>query len=150
MGTTLTTRTRPGLRARSGARTDAPPVVEVLKALADETRLRMVSLLLEAGELCACEIEETLQVNQSNASRHLAKLRTAGIIAARRSGHWVHFSLVPRDEETVDPLVEQAAIMARERTALFQLDLERLEDNRRKGFSCATADRAAGRNGESS
>lgn len=121
------------------------PVVDILKALADETRLRMANLLREAGELCACEIEETLRVNQSNASRHLARLRAAGIISARREGQWVHYSLHTREDGTVEKLVEHAVIAARERTQLYLQDLEQLEHNRRNGFSCATADTPHGK-----
>ena len=62
------------------------------KALADETRLRILNLLLR-GELCVCDIMRILKVGQSKASRHLAYLRNAGLVVDRREGLWMHYSL---------------------------------------------------------
>jgi ArsR family transcriptional regulator len=56
-------------------------IIEVLKALAHENRIRILNLLAE-NELCVCELENILQVNQSNASRHLSKLKNADLIKA--------------------------------------------------------------------
>jgi ArsR family transcriptional regulator, arsenate/arsenite/antimonite-responsive transcriptional repressor len=64
----------------------------VFKALADETRLRILHLLLQ-GELCVCEMVEVLGASQSKASRHLAVLRNAGLVEDRREGAWVYYSL---------------------------------------------------------
>ena len=66
--------------------------VQVLKALSDETRLRILNLLCH-GELCVCQIEEILGVGQSKASRHLAHLRSAELVRDRREGQWVYYSL---------------------------------------------------------
>ena len=54
--------------------------LDVIKALADETRLRIVGVLEQTDSLCACEIESLLGINQSNASRHLGRLRAAGVV----------------------------------------------------------------------
>jgi ArsR family transcriptional regulator len=64
----------------------------LFKALADETRLRILGLLL-SGEVCVCDIHETLKIPQSKASRHLAYLRRSGLVETRREGLWVHYSL---------------------------------------------------------
>ena len=64
----------------------------LFKALADATRLRMLGLLL-SGEVCVCHIHESLKIPQSKASRHLAYLRHAGLVATRRDGLWVHYRL---------------------------------------------------------
>jgi ArsR family transcriptional regulator len=64
----------------------------LFKALADTTRLRILGLLL-AGEVCVCDIHESLKIPQPKASRHLAYLRRAGLVATRREGLWVHYSL---------------------------------------------------------
>ena len=66
--------------------------VQMLKALSDETRLRILHLLCQ-GELCVCRIEEILGVGQSRASRHLAHLRNAELVRDRREGQWVYYSL---------------------------------------------------------
>jgi ArsR family transcriptional regulator len=65
-------------------------IVQVFKALADENRIRILNLL-RTGELCVCDIETVLGIQQSNASRHLNKLKQAGIIASKKHAQWVHF-----------------------------------------------------------
>src|SRR5438876_4952983 len=70
----------------------------VLRALADPTRLRIVGLLA-GGEICVCHIHESLRIPQPKASRHLAYLRRAGLVATRRDGLWVHYRLA----EPTDP-----------------------------------------------
>lgn len=65
----------------------------LLRALADETRLRCLILLLAEGELCVCELTEALGVVQPKVSRHLATLREAGMVQDRRQGHWVHYRI---------------------------------------------------------
>jgi len=66
--------------------------VKLLKALADETRLRILNLLCH-GELCVCDIMRVLHTAQSKTSRHLAHLKNAGIVEDRREGQWMHYSL---------------------------------------------------------
>jgi len=67
--------------------------VQYFKALADETRLRIMALLLVSGELCVCDITATLQLPQSTVSRHLAYLRNAGWVTDRREGVWIIYSV---------------------------------------------------------
>ena len=71
------------------------------KALADQTRLRILGLL-RAGEICVCDIHGTLGVPQPTASRHLAYLRRAGLVKGRKAGLWVHYSLA----ELPDPVMQ--------------------------------------------
>ena len=66
--------------------------VKLFKALADETRLRILNLLCRR-ELCVCQIVEALRIGQSKASRHLATLRHAGLVTDRREGLWMYYSL---------------------------------------------------------
>jgi ArsR family transcriptional regulator, arsenate/arsenite/antimonite-responsive transcriptional repressor len=75
-----------------------PPLDLLFRALADPTRLRLLNLIA-AGEICVCYFVEILQTSQPKVSRHLAYLRKAGIVAARREGKWMHYRLaMPRDE----------------------------------------------------
>lgn len=68
------------------------------KALADQTRLRLINLMGE-NEVCVCFFVEVLKTNQPKISRHLAYLRKAGVVSARRDGKWMHYQLVePPDE----------------------------------------------------
>ena len=64
----------------------------LFKALADATRLRILGLLL-TGEVCVCDIHESLKIPQPKASRHLAYLRKAGLVDTRREGLWMHYRL---------------------------------------------------------
>jgi ArsR family transcriptional regulator, arsenate/arsenite/antimonite-responsive transcriptional repressor len=64
----------------------------LFKALADVTRLRILGLLL-AGEICVCDIHESLKIPQSKTSRHLAYLRRSGLVQTRRDGLWIHYRL---------------------------------------------------------
>lgn len=68
---------------------------EVFKSLADDTRLRIALLLASAGELCVCELTESLQASQPKVSRHLSLLRTTGVLLDRRQGQWVYYRLHP-------------------------------------------------------
>jgi ArsR family transcriptional regulator, arsenate/arsenite/antimonite-responsive transcriptional repressor len=64
----------------------------LFRALADATRLRILGLLL-TGEVCVCDIHESLKIPQSKASRHLAYLRKSGLVETRREGLWIHYRL---------------------------------------------------------
>ena len=65
----------------------------MFKALADETRLRILGLLLVKGELCVCDIMAALQLPQSTVSRHMAYLRNSGWVDDRREGLWVYYQV---------------------------------------------------------
>ena len=67
-------------------------VDRMFRVFCDRTRLRILSLLLD-GSLCVGDIVDILQVPQPRVSRHLGHLRKAGLVAARRSGTWIHYSL---------------------------------------------------------
>lgn len=67
-------------------------------ALADKTRLRLLNLMRE-GEICVCFFSEVLEESQPKVSRHLAYLRNAGIVEARRDGKWMHYKIVEPESE---------------------------------------------------
>jgi ArsR family transcriptional regulator len=67
-------------------------LVSFYAALADENRLRLLHLM-KAGEICVCHLQDVLQTNQPRISRHLAYLRKAGLVKARREGKWMHYRL---------------------------------------------------------
>lgn len=70
------------------------PIDKMFRAFSDQTRLRILSLL-RGGELCVCDLVDVLGVSQPKASRHLAYLRKAGLVAARKDGYWHYYSLAP-------------------------------------------------------
>ena len=65
----------------------------LFKALADNTRLRLINLIGD-DEVCVCFFVEVLKINQPKISRHLAYLRRAGVVSARRDGKWIHYRIV--------------------------------------------------------
>ena len=75
------------------------------KALADTTRLRILGLLL-TGEVCVCHIHESLKIPQPKASRHLAYLRKAGLVEARREGLWMHYRMADLSDPVLQALGE--------------------------------------------
>src|SRR5213593_2767279 len=88
----------------------------LFKALADATRLRILGLLL-TGEVCVCDIHESLKIPQPKASRHLAYLRRSGLVDTRREGLWIHYRL----GKLADPVM--AAIVDAVRHALTHIDI---------------------------
>jgi ArsR family transcriptional regulator, arsenate/arsenite/antimonite-responsive transcriptional repressor len=95
------------------------------KALADATRLRILGLLL-GGEICVCHIHESLRISQPKASRHLAYLRRAGLVATRREGLWIYYRLA----DVTDPLmltIRQAVTHALGHVEAIHRDTQRLE-----------------------
>lgn len=67
--------------------------VQLFKILCDETRLAVVLLLREAGELCVCDICTATAQPQPKVSRHMAILRDAGLVIDRREGKWIYYRL---------------------------------------------------------
>ena len=87
----------------------------LFKALADRTRLRLLNLM-GCGEVCVCFLVEVLGVSQPKISRHLAYLRRAGVVEARREGKWMHYRVVePEDEGARRVLAETRAWLAEDR-----------------------------------
>src|SRR6185295_11323765 len=76
----------------------------LFRALADKTRLRLLNLM-GTDEVCVCYLVEVLKSPQPKISRHLAYLRKAGIVDARREGKWMHYRVVyPRDARAAEVL----------------------------------------------
>lgn len=74
------------------ANRDEVALENVFRALSDRTRLRILNLL-QKGELCVCDLTSVLDVPQPTASRHLAYLRKAGLVLARKEGLWHYYRL---------------------------------------------------------
>ncbi len=101
-----------------------PTLVTLFQSLAGLTRLRLLNLMT-AGEVCVCYFVEILDEAQPKISRHLAYLRRAGLVEARRDGKWMHYRLVmppdPAQAEslrTVLPVLADDRRMQRDRLAL--------------------------------
>ena len=97
----------------------------VYSALSDPTRLRILALLGD-GEICVCHIHASLDVPQPTASRHLAYLRKAGLVTARRAGIWMHYGLAPQADPVVAAVVS-SALHALSHTNATARDAKRLQ-----------------------
>ena len=83
-----------------------PDAVELFKALADETRLSILQMLLD-GEMCVCEIMESLPLSQPAVSHHLRILRQAGLVKDRREGKWTYYDIIPAGLEAARDVVDR-------------------------------------------
>lgn len=108
-------------------------VVRLLRALGDETRLRIVALLTH-GELCVCHVEKALGLTQPTASRHLAVLRTAEVVEARRDAGWVYYRIAPQvDQDCKSVLAALSRSFGKQAT--LRSDVEELRRGK-KGEMC--------------
>lgn len=78
----------------------------LFKALADNTRLRLINLLGDE-ELCVCSCVKVLNTNQPKISRHLAYLKRAGLVATRRDGKWTHYRLLEPTDRNVARILQE-------------------------------------------
>jgi ArsR family transcriptional regulator, arsenate/arsenite/antimonite-responsive transcriptional repressor len=100
-------------------------LVRLLAALADPTRLRLLNLM-DGREVCVCYFVEILKQGQPKISRHLAYLRRAGVVEARREGKWMHY----RIERPTDPgaaSILDATLTSFKANREMQADLARLD-----------------------
>jgi ArsR family transcriptional regulator, arsenate/arsenite/antimonite-responsive transcriptional repressor len=106
----------------------APQIETFFRALADRTRLRLLNLMGDE-EVCVCFFVEIIGPNQPNISRHLAYLRRAGIVEARRDGKWMHYRIVEPDHPTLQALFRDV------RTAI-RSDPEMVKDRKQLSGLC--------------
>ena len=110
--------------------------VKVFKALSDETRLRILNILLER-ECCVCEVMQALDISQTRASRNLSALYEAGFLKLRKDGLWSLYSIDKDCMEEYLADLAQAVTKALEGNEAVEKDRERLQKAARVGPSCA-------------
>ena len=99
--------------------------INIFRALSDNTRLRIMRLLIkERKELCVCEIMDSLHESQYNVSRHLRKLKIAGLVRERKTGRWVFYSLSETTEEFQKLILHAVENIPGD---AFLMDMERLK-----------------------
>ena len=110
--------------------------IKAFKALSDETRLRILNILLER-ECCVCEVMQALDISQTRASRNLAALYDAGFLKLKKEGLWSLYS-IDKDgmQEYLTNLVE-AVTKALQGHRAVDVDRERLKTAERVGPGCA-------------
>ena len=101
-------------------------ILAVMKALADENRLRVVAAL-RGRELCLCQIVELLGLANSTVSRHMSILHQARIVESRKDGRWNYFRLAEEAESPRAAAVASLAIESLERTDTIRSDAKRLK-----------------------
>jgi len=100
------------------------------RALADRTRLRLLNLIGDR-EVCVCFFVEILGTNQPKISRHLAYLRRAGIVKARREGKWMHYRVADPADATAKRFLEEV------RNWLYQDETMKKDRMRLESICCA-------------
>jgi ArsR family transcriptional regulator len=91
----------PSVTAAPLSEADAVDLARVLSALADPVRLRLLSLISEAGEICSCDLTEPLGRSQPTVSHHTKALADVGIITGEKQGRWIWWSIVPERLDAV-------------------------------------------------
>lgn len=115
--------------------------IQILKALSDSTRLRLIRILITQDEFCVCALMDALLMPQYHISKHLGVLRHAGLVKQRRCGTWAYYSISPDlCEEHRNLLISACHAIADER--IVTEDMERLKQHQpRNGKSeCCTVD----------
>jgi len=110
-------------------------LIKIMKALSDETRLRILNILLER-ECCVCEVMQALDISQSRASRNLGIIQGAGFLKARRDGTWILYSI---DWDTANHYAISLAELLRDfplSDDVLTKDRERLRTSERVGPGC--------------
>jgi len=110
--------------------------VKVFKALSDETRLRILNILLER-ECCVCEVMQALDISPTRASRNLAALYEAGFLKLRKDGLWSLYSIDKDGMKEYLADLMQAVTKALEWNKEVEQDRERLGKAERVGPGCA-------------
>nr|WP_277995532.1 metalloregulator ArsR/SmtB family transcription factor [Desulfitibacter alkalitolerans] len=108
--------------------------MQIIKALADETRLRILNLLNQE-KLCVCELEYLLEINQSNASRHLNKLWMLKIITNEKKAQWVFYKINKNTLETY-PFLKQLLNKELGKDGQLQRDIDKLKEYKKSGMTC--------------
>lgn len=111
-------------------------MVKAMKALSDETRLRILNLIIES-ECCVCEVMQALDISQTRASRNLKVLHDAGFLKLRKDGLWSLYSLDKEGVKEYLPDLVEIVGKALEGNEVTALDRERLQKAERVGPSYA-------------
>ncbi len=110
-------------------------LVKIYKALSDESRLRVLNLLLER-ECCVCEVMQALEISPSKASRNLSALYNAGFLKSRKDGLWSLYSIDWDGMNTYLKNILEATREAVKGNRQTEMDHERLKKVKRVGVSC--------------
>lgn len=101
-------------------------LIKTFKAISDETRIRIMKILLEKKSLCVCEIMQALNITQTRASKNLRILKDAGFVLDKRKGAWIHYSI---NREMPEPYMKMLSRLLKQsinENEIIMKDRERL------------------------
>lgn len=101
----------------------------IFKGLSDPSRLRILNLLAQTGEICNCQIESVTGYGHSKISRHFNYLKQVGLIQSRREGLWIHYSIKPMQDEIYQFIYKWLDQMV-ELYPIFKEDIEILKTSK--------------------
>ena len=110
-------------------------LIKIIKALSHQNRIRILNLINQQ-DLCVCELEYIMNVKQSNASRHLTKLKEADIIYGKRKAQWVYYQInlkILDDHKFLKDIIENEL----QNIELIKRDNEKLNNYLNSDMSCA-------------
>jgi ArsR family transcriptional regulator, arsenate/arsenite/antimonite-responsive transcriptional repressor len=108
-----------------------------LKALSDETRLRMLNILTDR-ECCVCEVMQALDISQTRASRNLKILEESGFLKSRREGTWIHYSLSEGPPRNFAAALAKITGEYTKKNPVLKKDLEQLKKAKQIGICCGS------------
>jgi ArsR family transcriptional regulator len=103
----------------------SPGLIAIYRCLCDETRLRIINILLHAGQLCVCHFQELLDKSQVQVSKHLAYLKAKGLVESTKSANWMIYRLPLRRSPELEANLRCLQDCAQTH-AIFKDDLRRL------------------------
>lgn len=110
--------------------------VSFFKAIADETRLKMILLIQQHGELCVCELVSALALSQPKISRHLAQLRKAQLLVDRKQKQWVYYRINPQLEPWCLSVLDNTLSSNHSYISQQNTDLEAMGDRPTREAQC--------------
>ncbi len=111
-------------------------LIRILKAVSDESRLRILNLIISADEICVCDIERTLGFTQTKVSRHLTALKNANLVTDRRQGLWILYSFTG-DKQKAHVKLLKGLKNTFSTYPIFREDIRRLRQSIKNG-QCTT------------
>ena len=107
-------------------------LINVFKALSDETRIRIMKVLLEKDNVCVCQVMEALNISQTRASRNLKILKEAGLINDKREGIWIHYTVNKGKRGCCTEAVNALMKKSLNDVEVIKKDRERLKKTKKK------------------
>lgn len=120
--------------AYSLIRSEKMKLTDIFKMLTDETRIRILNILKET-DLCVCEVQAILDISQTNASKHLNKLKGAGLIADEKKSQWSYYYLNDDFWNKHEQLYQYLKYQW-DTSDCYIKDLESLKEYKRKNIIC--------------